>query len=292
MLTHFVAVPKRIGEAFKKFQYVDYSLLARSSRERAGKDQESLVISDGRIEMKAKTMSSLEEGDISTVDWLAAAETAEIEIRKYHGEERADQLKAHHRNVLVISRTHDWIPARDYDKATRELVSNDPCHDLTTINQYVLDQASSRWNAEKAKASLLTQQAQLLRPSSHPTSSFSSLSSSGSGGGFTPAKRFAPYDQANRQLRPRRAEGKCFRCGAAGHLAASCSSKSTAAGIACASWSKPPGARSGLLTHSSGQSFCQHWTFHSNCRFLDHCKFIHRCCICDASDHGASVCPK
>ncbi|KAF9792512.1 hypothetical protein BJ322DRAFT_1207109, partial [Thelephora terrestris] len=181
------SVPKKIDDAFKKLRYVDYSLLARSSREAPAKEEGSLVWTDGQVGIKSKVMSALDEGDIDLIDWGAASETAEMKIREYHGAARAEQLRAHHRNVVLISRSYAWAPARSYDKQIRQLVASDTAHDLTDLNQI-----TSQWYAEKAQAGSSSQQARLLHPSRPLPSSLSSSSSSwaGSTGGNPSAKRF------------------------------------------------------------------------------------------------------
>ena len=233
-LTRNADLPKKIEEACKKLKYVDYALLARSSREGA-KEEHAITISGGRFEMLPTSMTPEEEGDIRLVDWLAAAKTVEEAMLKFHGQARCNALKAHHQNVLEISRTYDWPAARFYDKRIRQLSSKDPHHDLSCENQKIVTEAVSWWRNKQNRAEMHAQQPQLSRPSS--SQSFASTSSFASGPLST--KRFAPYDQSSRQARQKRQDGKCFRCGVSGHMVASCDSKTTTAGITCTSWQRP-----------------------------------------------------
>jgi len=169
LLTQYLAAPKSVDEAIQKLRYVDYSLLSRTAREKAARDNETLVAVDGRVEMGPKVM--IPEGDISHSDWLTAAETVEEKTLKYHGTARSDPLKAHHRNVLEIFRSYDWGPAYIYDKKTRELMASDPRHDPSFVNQNLVARANMAYKMEKIRANLLTQQWQFLRPStSYPSS--------------------------------------------------------------------------------------------------------------------------
>ena len=230
-----------------------------------------------------------EEADISQLEWLAAAETVEMKTFEHHKATRCDPLKAHHRNVLEIARAYDWGPARIYDKRTRELMASDLQHDPRIVNESLVTQANFAFGMEKLNAKMLSQQSQFIRqPTSYHPSSMSfqntispfpapsslSITSSSS----SSARRFNPYDQSGRQPRSDRSNLKCFRCGVNGHMSASCDSKSTSAGLPCASWTKRPGARSGVLVdETSRRTFCSAWAQNSTCRFSDHCKFFHRC---------------
>ena len=217
-LTRSSAVPKRIDEAIKKLRYIDYSLLARSAREKAAKDDETLVITDGRVVMKSKVMNAEEEREISQFEWLAAAQTVEKKTLEYHGTARSEPLKAHHKNVLELTNSNDWGPARIYDKKIRELMAGDLQHDPSVVNQQVLNKAALDFEVEKAKASLFAQQSMLLRSptSAYPAptlfpntaSQFSPTSPSQHSPPGSFSKRFNPYDQAGRQSRPNRS--KCF----------------------------------------------------------------------------------
>ena len=62
-------------------------------------------------ELTAMTMKSVEEGFISKLDWLAAAETIEDKTRQYHCEEQSVPLVAHHGNVMELTQSFDWETA-------------------------------------------------------------------------------------------------------------------------------------------------------------------------------------
>ena len=272
-LIHGTVVPKRVEEAIRHLRYVDYSLLSRSARE-----------------IRAKMMSFDDEKDMNEVDWLAASETVVNKTREIHGDARADPLAQHHRNVLLLARTYSWAAARLYDKRTRELMAGDPRHDPTGVDLPLVQQSVMQHETQKLRASMLELLPQ-QRPPFYRNSTFASSSSASSD--IPSAKRFTPYDQKGRRDKASRPNQKCFRCGAHGHTAGSCSSSSTSAGFPCAVWSQQPGKVGGILVDgSSGDSFCFGWQLASSCRFAKQCVNLHRCSICGSQDHGAHACTK
>ena len=284
MLTLQLAVPKRIDEAIKKLRYVDYSLLSRSSREKTAKDNESLVVKDGHIEMSAKSMDPNDESDISEIDWLAAAETVELKTFEYHGADRSDPLKAHHKNVLAIARDYSWQVACFYDRKTREFMASDPRHDPVPMNYNLVTQANITSGLAKLK---ITQSSSSPRFSAPAPSSFSTSSPP------FQTRRFTPYNQAGRSSKSTKSPMRCFRCGVTGHLAAACDSKSTTAGNPCAQRVRRPDSRSdSLIDITTGQPFCFSWAQNSVCRFIDRCRSVHKCSLCGDGQHGANACPK
>jgi len=92
---------------------------------------------------------NLGEGYISPIEWLAASGAVEKKTLEYHGTARSDPLKAHHRNVLKITRVCDWGAAQIYDKERRELMAGDLRYDPSIINQDIVAQVVScpaaRW---------------------------------------------------------------------------------------------------------------------------------------------------
>ena len=290
-LTHGIVVPKRVEEAIRNLRYVDYSLLSRSARERAPREDDGLFLTEGgRVEIRGKMMSLDDEKDMSEVEWLVASEMVVNKTREIHGDARADPLAQHHRNVLELANTYSWAAARIYDKRTRELMAGDSRHDPTGVDIPLVQQSVIQHATQKFQASMLEQLPQ-QRPPSYRTSSFASSSSASSD--IPSAKRFTPYDQKGRRDKASRPNPKCFRCGAHGHTAGSCSSSSTSAGFPCAVWSQRPGKSGGsLVDGSSGDNFCFRWQLDSSCRFAKQCTYLHQCSICRSQDHGAHACTK
>jgi hypothetical protein len=270
LLTPLSAISRRVDDAIKKLRYIDYSLL---SREQAARDDEGLVVVNGRVELKSEAMTPGEDGEISQIEWLAAAETVVEKTLEYHGVARSDPLKIHHRNVLEVAMSYEWETARIYDMKTRGLMASDPRHDPSTINLSLVTQANFTYLSAKA---LAAQQPQLLRApaSSYPSSIHSTLPSAG--GSSSSTRRFNPYDQAGRQFRSAKPASRCFRCGVTGHASATCDAKTTTAGLPCASWVKqkspPPPSRMApynfdapdtdiILRSSDGEDFRAHQDF-------------------------------
>jgi hypothetical protein len=225
-----------------------------------------------------------DESDISYADWTAAAETVEKKTLEYHGTSRLDDLRAHHRNVVEINKQFDWVVACIYDKRSRELSANDSRHDLSFFNQALVLQAHATATKSEVLATFHAMASHSPIPPYHYPGTFSSSPSS---------KRFTPYDSSTWQSRPLKPQSKCFRCGVVGHMAASCDSKTTTAGLPCANWTKRPNSRTGyLFDRVSGQSFCFNWAQSSSCRSADHCRNVHKCSVCGDSQHGAGTCSK
>lgn len=180
-------------------------MLSRSVREKAAEDDEFLIIVDGRAELKSKPMYPNEEGEMSLIDWIAAAETVEEMTLQCHGVARADPLKAHHWNVLVITRSYGWGPARFYDKRTREHMASDPRHNPSVLNHSLVIEASTVHGLERAKASLLTQQFQFPQHTAFPGPIPPPLNVTPT---QPPSKRFTPYDPSNRPQKPAKSNRK------------------------------------------------------------------------------------
>jgi len=102
------SVPKKVDDAIKQFRYVNYSLLSSERRERAAKEEESLVMSGGHLQLASKTMHPADEDDINYLEWTVASKTVERRTLHFHGTTRTDALKAHHENVsaMAVRYTH------------------------------------------------------------------------------------------------------------------------------------------------------------------------------------------
>ena len=277
-------VPKKVDDAIKQFRYVNYSLLCSAHREREAREEQSLVVSNGRIEVSSRSMHPADEGNISYLEWQAASKTVEKRMLHFHGEARTESLKQHHANVAMLALRYAWPTAQIYDKTNREFVAMDPQHDIAALNIALITEA--------------TLVPRLALPDAGPTRNafsppYPPSSSSQASLASAPAKRYHPYDQSGRQPKSSRNNQRCFRCGATGHQSATCDSKLTLAGLPCPSWSKRPGYRAGSLRdESSGRFFCVAWELSSDCRFSDRCKGSHRCSVCGERDHGVNACPK
>jgi len=229
-------------------------------------------------------MNPADEDNISYLEWSAAAKTVEERMLHFHGATRTESLKKHHANVAILALRYSWPTAQIYDRRNREFVAMDSQHDCAALNVALVTEATLASRLVLPDAST----ARNVFPPPYPPSSLSQVSSAPA-----PAKRYHPYDQSGRQPRSSRYGQRCFRCGATGHLSATCDSKLTSAGLPCPSWSRRPGYRSGSLRdESSGRFFCITWEQSSDCRFSDRCKGLHRCSVCGERDHGANACPK
>jgi hypothetical protein len=199
---------------------VDYSLLTRAAREKASRDDESLVVAGGRVEMRSKAMNLKTKGAMEQIEWIAAAKTVEERTLTYHGLARSAPLKVHRRNVMEVARTYNWDTARVYDAKTRELMASDSRHDPSPINQSLVLQANAAF--ERKKMAALVQQSHGFRGPASTHTSYASQGAAYSGpfpstpsatGSSLPQDVSNPYDQSSRQPRQSKQASKCFRCG-------------------------------------------------------------------------------
>jgi hypothetical protein len=252
------AVPPKVDEAFRAFCYVPYTALTLPARQRAARGEEDFVI-NAQGGITAKGLDQRSERHIDVMDWLASAKAAEDCTRRYHGDERADALSAHHNIVQSLSRTHGWLIAVEYDMQQRELVAENPAHDFRTLDTASLTIIATRL----ALASCASQP-----PSALKRSASSELPST------SPRKRHRSY---------------CFRCGLPGHLPADCKSDSTAAGKPTAAFAR--GAKSKhALAAPDGRQFCFSWARSSSCSYSNACTNFHGCSVCGDLSHGAGSC--
>ena len=80
-------------------------------------------------------MCPADEREMGQFEWMAATETVEKKTLEFLGADFADLLKAHHRNVIELTKEYSWRVASLYDKKSRDLLSCDNRHDVRLINQ-------------------------------------------------------------------------------------------------------------------------------------------------------------
>lgn len=228
------------------------------------------------------------ELDIAVGEWMTAGEAVVKLVRRYHGDARANALEAHHKTVIGLAVRTDWQAAFSYDVAEREMAAAQPEHDLGTPNQTRVNLVTTEFFArreQKASLEAMRQWAQNMglrrpAPADHPVRD------------QPPPKRLrGPQGAAfgGGGARPNGRGSRCFRCGAAGHLPATCTAATTTAGRAAAALAHD--ARSPhALTGPDGRTFCFTFALHSNCRDDTACPYFHGCSICGATAHGAGGC--
>ena len=235
-----------------------YTALTLPARQRAARGEEDFVI-NAQGGITAKGLDRRSERHIDVFDWLASAKAAEDRTRRYHGDDRADALAAHHNIVQSLTRTHGWPIAVEYDIQQRELVADNPAHDFRTLDTAALTIIATR----VALASCV----------SHPTS---------------PLKRSASSERPS-ALPRKKSRTYCFRCGLPGHLPSDCKNESTAAGKPSAALAR--GAKSKhTLAAPDGRQYCFSWAKSSSCSFSNACTNFHGCSICGEASHGAGNC--
>ncbi|KAF7784988.1 hypothetical protein Agabi119p4_1153 [Agaricus bisporus var. burnettii] len=200
--------------------------------------------------------------NISMQYWFTVSTAVEREMRKFHGEERADALHKHHMVVLDIVRRWSWAVAVDYDFEQRQLAYMEKSHDYSTIDPTSATAISGRHMLQACQAPQTP-----VSPTKRPQTEESS----------TPA--------AKRQRRC----ASCFRCGRAGHLPVSCSATTTTAGKLVAAFAPNTKNSQALQTHSGTQYYFA-FAARSTCKFGSSCSFEHSCSLCWSSSHRAARC--
>jgi hypothetical protein len=214
-------------------------------------------------DLSAKPLDRKDEKAISIVDWLSAASTAEDRTRFHHGEARASALAAHHKFVQELARLHGWQIAMEYDVLQRFLTTQNPRHDLGTLDSDAVSLIVSHILAQH-----------LNKNSPSPV-----LSS-------TPKRSFAGEATSFQSPRKKFRDSRhCFRCGAHGHLPADCKAESTSAGHP--TFPLPGGD---ALLGPDNKIFCFAWAKDSFCPFGGSCVNYHGCSIYRESSHGAKAC--
>ena len=176
-----------------------YTALTLPARQRAARGEEDFVI-NAQGGITAKGLDWCSERHIDVFDWLASAKAAEDRTCRYHGDDHADALAAHHNIVQSLTRTHGWPIAVEYDIQQRELVADNPAHDFRTL--------------DTAALTIIATCVALASCVNHPTS---------------PLKHSASSERPS-ALPRKKSRTYCFRCGLPGHLPSDCKNESTTAG--------------------------------------------------------------
>ncbi|KAH7917589.1 hypothetical protein BV22DRAFT_1200265 [Leucogyrophana mollusca] len=258
-----IPIPPKVDEAFKAYRYVPYTALTHAARSKAyfrGDDSSFVLTADGFV---AKGLDRSNELSIASVDWLAAAKTAEEKTKQYWGQERADALHSHHDVVLDIGRMHSWAAAMMYDVQQRELAHANHDHNLTGLDTTALTVAISKLSFQSA-------------PTPIPSSSSSSA-----------IKRSAPNDFPSSPRKKSRIF--CFRCGAWDHMPADCKAETTVTGRPTAALAVNAKSKHALAS-ADGKHFCFNWARSSKCPYGANCVNTHACTICGDGGHGAGNC--
>lgn len=131
------AIPLKVEEAFRHFQYVPYTALTTAACLKAAQGKENFTI-NVQGGLTAKGLDQRNKKSISVVDWYAASMAAEGHTREHFGKGRAAALAAHHRIVMDLGCSHNWDIAMEYDISQCEMVVLCPVHDLSTLDVAVL----------------------------------------------------------------------------------------------------------------------------------------------------------
>ncbi|KAH8105148.1 hypothetical protein BXZ70DRAFT_919588 [Cristinia sonorae] len=266
-------VPPAVDKAVRKGLYVPYDALTRANRVKAHRGEEEIVLHpNGSASIRGLSRDG--EKYISLEDWLAASHTVEALVRTYHGDARADCLKAHHMNVRkLLGQGLSWSQTcLPYDIHQRELWAAEPRHDISQIDANHV----SLLVATSLQASQLASQS---TTSSHPTA-------------WQSSKRRAqsPPPSQPSSKKPKTG-GYCFRCGKSGHLPGTCGAETTVAGKPCAAITTLK--RGGTaLTAPGGKTYCFRFASTASCKFNTDCINFHGCSICLDEAHGAASCPR
>lgn len=209
----------------------------------------------------SKPTDRSDDRNISLQDWFGVSTAVEREMRRLHGDERAEALHKHHMVVLGIASRWSWAIAVEYDIEQRELAFMDKSHDYSTIDNTSVAAIFSKQTLQSHR---------VIQPL------------------HSPSKR-----RASEELSPastKRQKGViCFRCGSAGHMPASCSASTTSAGKPVPALTL--NARSNqALQAPSGVQYCFSFASRGACKFGTSCSFEHSCSLCRSSSHGAANC--
>ncbi|KAJ7814995.1 hypothetical protein B0H13DRAFT_2463472, partial [Mycena leptocephala] len=268
----------KVEELFKKWEYCPYTALTHSSRKimARGEDEYAAVpTSGGGLTLRTKTLNRTNETLISATDWQAAAQLAVKKIHQYWGSERASHLERHHETVTNISAMYSHEVAMEYDVRQREMLYNDPSHDISTTDMACLTLCI------------------------HEASRHSSYSSAGSNASGQRFKRPLndEVDDVGQQRPPHSKKQRlvlnhCFRCGGTGHLPAACQAETTVAGKSCAQIITGNPRFKHNLRAQNGREYCFRFAASSKCPATASCQYFHACSVCHNRGHGANLCPQ
>lgn len=266
VLYYHTAISSKLATAFRKANYVPYSLLTQTARsEKAQKGEEEMTFSV-KGKLVAIGLDRSGERDLTFDQWSHAADVAERELQKYHPD-RARRLGLHHATVRRLNARPGgggWPVALAYDLRVREKAHADKKHDV------------SRFDAEE-HALIVADFANMKASSSLPV---------------IPSAFTRTFADAPPAKRPRLSSGAsgdlCFRCGNRGHLPKDCSASTTIAGLPCAAISSSAHSANALAA-PNGTFYC--FSFASGrCMRGANCPGFHGCSLCGAGNHGARSC--
>lgn len=256
------AIPPKYMSAIHKLDYVSYSAITLASRMKVSFEvpTDSHVVTELSALLSKQTDRS-DDRSINMQDWYSVASAVEREMRKIHGDDRANALSKHHMVVLGLATRWGWPVAVDYDIEQRELAYLDKSHDYSTIDHTSVAAIFNKHSMQAYRGTQPTPHAQKRRVTEEPAAN--------------PSKKHRG--------------GNCFRCGSAGHLPASCSALTTSAGKPAAALAT--NAKSGqALQAQNGSQYCFSFASRGSCKFGTACSFEHSCSLCWSTSHGAANC--
>lgn len=159
--------------------------------------------------MQVKDLDTTGENDITLAEFLGASKILLTYVKRYHGAERAEDLKAHFEIVENFAAVKPWHLCREYDIKQRKNLGNDSALDVSVRNM-------DTWLEVIAEAALVASSAPVAAAPSLPLK-----------------RRLSGTDREPFRPAKRRSDTSsmlCFRCGRVGHLPADCQAQTTVAG--------------------------------------------------------------